>query len=354
MTTLATRENGNGVLAIATETKSAALYTFEQKMELAKTLHSTGFIKGVRSQSDALALMMVCEAQGRHIGEAITRFHIIEGSPTVKAEVMLSDFQARGGRVEWLETNNEICHADFWSDRLHPKRFPIRFKVQDFIDNGDAMAWDKDKREYVIKKNWRNRPGQMMRARACTTGIRAVDPGAIHGFYSDDEMEGLDDRPRLEPIQAYVSSPGSQVLVPASPVQKPRGRDIRVPGQPEGLDIDGRGLVDIIAAAADKLGKPGPHVWADLKNRAVQAGHHTGEVPTKVAAVAAMLVKLYDSSGPMRDWLRTQLAAIEEDALRKAEEAAQAPAPDEGKAAVNSLFPAVPDDLAGREAGYDG
>lgn len=318
-----TQPGGSQGAELSLSAGSRALYTFEQKRELAQQIAESGFIKGAKGPSDVLALMLVCEAQDRPLGEAITRFHIIEGQPSVKADVMLADFQARGGRVKWIRSSATECWADFWHDKLHPEHFEVRFTLQEFIDNGTATTWSKGDQKFYLKGVWTKNPAAMMRARAVSAGVRAVDPGAIYGFYTPEEMSDLDDRPRGNesiPVQAVVVPPPAAApvtvatlptsqAVPVAPsaAQAPRGAsDIPLPGGPaEGFD--GRPVHALVQAISDAGQLALADTYEAIYNRCVQTRLYEGDRPKGRRELCTALDRIYTAH---RDWFRSELAML--------------------------------------------
>src|SRR5579871_4412640 len=68
---------------------------------------------GVQTPEQALALCLVAQAEGRHPASAAQDYHIISGRPAKKADSMLRDFLAGGGKVEWHALSDEIADATF-------------------------------------------------------------------------------------------------------------------------------------------------------------------------------------------------------------------------------------------------
>jgi hypothetical protein len=61
---------------------------------------------GVKTSDQALALMLVAQAEGRHPGSVASDYHIIQGRASLKSDSMLARFQQAGGRVEWHDPTN--------------------------------------------------------------------------------------------------------------------------------------------------------------------------------------------------------------------------------------------------------
>ena len=69
---------------------------------------------GFKSPEEAMAIMLLCQAEGLHPGIAMRDYHVIQGRPTLKADAMLARFQQNGGRVEWLKLSaKHAVEAEF-------------------------------------------------------------------------------------------------------------------------------------------------------------------------------------------------------------------------------------------------
>jgi hypothetical protein len=144
-------------------------------------------------KSQAVALMLLCQARGLHPIEAIQRYHIIEGRPSMRADAMQAEYQAHGGVIRWVRSDAEACEAHF----LHPLHapepgFPVKVTLKELRESGVAAAWDDKKREWTLKKNYKRHPRQMLRARVISEGVRAVLPGVIVGIYTPEEVSDME------------------------------------------------------------------------------------------------------------------------------------------------------------------
>jgi hypothetical protein len=87
-------------------------YTVSDMERIAKAITKSGLF-GIKTVDQALALMLNAQAEGRHPATIARDYDIIDGRPAKKAEAMLRDFIATGGRVEWIELTDQICLARF-------------------------------------------------------------------------------------------------------------------------------------------------------------------------------------------------------------------------------------------------
>lgn len=132
---------------------------------------------GVQNPEQALALCLVAQAEGRHPASAAQDYHIISGRPAKKADAMLRDFIAAGGKVEWHTLDNEKADATF----SHPSGGTVR------IDWTLQRAKDAG----IANPMWKKYPRQMLRSRVVSEGVRTVCPGATSGMYVPEEVQDI-------------------------------------------------------------------------------------------------------------------------------------------------------------------
>ena len=130
---------------------------------------------GINNKDQAVALMLLCQAEGLHPAIAARDYHLIQGRPALKADAMLARFQQAGGSVTWKEYTNDAVTGLF----THPQGGSLE------------VTWTlKQAKEIGIasKDNWKNYPRAMLRARVISEGIRAVFPGCVVGVYTPEEV----------------------------------------------------------------------------------------------------------------------------------------------------------------------
>ena len=159
------------------------------------TLHDLAVFKNPRwftKKEQAVALMLLAQAEGMHPMRAIQEYHIIQGRPAMRTDAMLARFQRAGGKVTWHELNDKKAKATF----EHPQggKVTIEWTIE--------MA----KRAGLLDKqgsNWLKYPRAMLRARVISEGIRTVFPGVIVGIYTPEEVQDF-----AEPVEAQVVENG--------------------------------------------------------------------------------------------------------------------------------------------------
>jgi len=160
---------------------STALVPVDQIERMALAVAKSGLF-GVKTPDQAMALMLVAQAEGMHPAIAARDYHVINGRPTLRADAMLARFQAAGGKVEWGEYTDQRVVGTF----SHPQGGSVR------IEWTTKMAQDAG---LTRNPTWKSYPRQMLRARCISEGIRTIYPGVAIGAYTPEEAEDMAPRP---------------------------------------------------------------------------------------------------------------------------------------------------------------
>ena len=156
---------------------------------------------GFKTPEEAVALMLMAQAEGNHPAKAAQEYHVIQGRPALKADAMLARFQKAGGVVEWEEMTDEEVSAYF----SHPTACPKPVKV-------DWTMERATKAKLTGKDNWQKYPRQMLKARVISEGVRMTFPGVTVGLYTPEEvMQFDDDKSDLHHIAKVMGSDISHV-----------------------------------------------------------------------------------------------------------------------------------------------
>jgi len=138
---------------------------------------------GVKTQNEAIALMLIAQAEGMHPATAARDYHVIQNRPALKADAMLARFQQAGGSVQWKVYTDEQVTGVF----THPAGGTL--EVSWTIAQAKSIG-------IANKDNWRNYPRAMLRARCVSEGIRSVYPGCVVGVYTPEEVEDFKPEPK--------------------------------------------------------------------------------------------------------------------------------------------------------------
>lgn len=163
---------------------------------------------GIQTPDQALVLMAIAQAEGQHPAIAARDYDIIQGRPAKKAEAMLRDFLAHGGKVEWHALTDTEADATF----AHPQGGTARIR------------WDLDRAKVAGlagKEMYKKFPRQMLRSRVVSEGVRTVFPAATSGMYVPEEVreftprEPIDVTPKAD-LDAFAAGPPVRQDAPAS------------------------------------------------------------------------------------------------------------------------------------------
>lgn len=148
-------------------------------------------IMGISTPGDGAVLALTCMCEGITPLEFARTYHIINGRPSMRADMMSAKFRAAGGKVKWIDLGDEgkKAEAEFTFDGQ-------TLKIGYTIDDARAVVGDKvDKAE----SNWKKDRGAMLRARLTTKAVRIMAPELIAGVYTPEELEDITTPPGVAP-----------------------------------------------------------------------------------------------------------------------------------------------------------
>lgn len=184
---------------------------------------------GIQTPEQAIALMLIAQAEGMHPAIAARDYNIIQGRPALKADAMLARFQAAGGCVQWTELSDKRVSAIF----SHAQGGKVE------------LDWTIERAKQAGlggKDMWSKYPRQMLRARVISEGIRTVYPGCMAGFYTPEEVQDMEPI-KTEPLNITPPQSNSE----ASP-DAPQGKS-----EPQSIIAV---IDEITTATGETKGKP--------------------------------------------------------------------------------------------------
>jgi len=175
------------------------LIPFDQTKLMAEAIAKSKLF-GIQTPEQALALGLLCQAEGRHPAEAARDYHIINGKPSLKSEAMLARFQQAGGKVEWHEYGHEAVSGTF----SHPQggSLKVSWTIQDATRAG-----------LTGNPTWKKFPRQMLKARCISEAVRGIFPGVLSGLYAPEEVQ------EFAPVQ--VQTEPEPIQIETQPVSQP-------------------------------------------------------------------------------------------------------------------------------------
>jgi len=165
-----------------------AVIPFGDLERMAQAFAKSGLF-GIKNSDQAIALMLIAQAEGMHPAIAARDYHIVDGRPALKADALLARFQAAGGKVNWDAYTDTEVRACF----THPAGGSAT--VSWTIAQADAAGLTR-------KDNWKKYPRAMLRARVISEGIRTVYPGVSVGVYTPEEIQDFDTKPATRDVEA--------------------------------------------------------------------------------------------------------------------------------------------------------
>lgn len=241
----------------------------ESMLKISEHLFKSGFVKGAKSPDAVFSLMLLCDAQGLHPGNALMRFHVIEGRPSMTAQSLLAEFQSHGGKVRWGEHTDQFVEGWFSHPTLHPEEFYVSFDLKTLVEKGVATTWSEREGKRVLKDNYANWSEDMLRSRVVARAVRSIYPGLALGMYTKEEVMDIVD------AEAEKSGPPRIIDAPAvvrhaatAPPKPPEPDEIRLPGQ----TVDGydrRPYSRVVAFATEAVNAEGKDIGIVVDIKAV-------------------------------------------------------------------------------------
>lgn len=176
-------------------------YSFEEMQFMAASVAKSNLYRGTgfENADQVLALMMLCEADGLHPVNAVRRYDIIKGRPTMKSATIQAEFQAKGGLIRDREVTREGASARF----IHPVHSPAPGELISF-----TIADAKAAGVYDTNPTYKKYPEEMFWWRCVAKAVRRIMPGIMLGINSPEEIQDMEWQPA--PTTVAVVPPPSQ------------------------------------------------------------------------------------------------------------------------------------------------
>lgn len=177
--------------------ESSASVDFDTMQRMSKAVVESGLF-GVKTVAQALSLMMISQAEGRHPALCALEYHIVKGRPTLSADAMLARFQRNGGSVRWLKYTDTEVVGEF----THPQGGSL------------TIDWTMERAKTIglvkADSGWAKYPRNMLRARCVSEGIRAVYPSICTGVYTPEEVKDMGTEAIREVVASKPSIPSEK------------------------------------------------------------------------------------------------------------------------------------------------
>jgi hypothetical protein len=184
---------------------------------MARRVAESRLIPGIDTPAAAFTLMMLCQAEGLHPGQALRRFHIINGRASMRADAIQAEFQRLGGVVYWERSDDLNCTARF----VHPIHAP---------DPGQKIEWTYERAKRARLTNnpaWQSYPRNMLRARVISEGVRMILPGVLVGIYTPEEVSDFGPETTGQTVEVQIV-PSEEPASPSAPAPALGGQKVQV------------------------------------------------------------------------------------------------------------------------------
>lgn len=179
-------ENGTVALAVREERSSIGfagtvqITNLPQLFQLAARLaDAKGFVpKHLLGDANGIAAAILTGIElGLGPMESMRSIHIVDGKPTMAADLMLARAIRAGIKPTWIEQSAKMA--------------ALRLERPGFRAHEHRFTWaEAEAAELTKKDNWRKYPAEMVRARTVAAAMRAYCPDVLgSGVYSPDELE---------------------------------------------------------------------------------------------------------------------------------------------------------------------
>lgn len=171
-------------VSVLTKSSDAALSLYRQVGDPTEFIEKMGGMlagcSAAKSITEGRLMILGCMTTGMDIFSFKRQFHIVEGNLTMKADIMLAKLREAGGSFKWIDS----AQGD------SPEKATIRmFHDGEEFESTYTMKQAAKAELVKSKSNWEKRPGNMLRARAVSEGMKMFRPDIIAGIYTPEEME---------------------------------------------------------------------------------------------------------------------------------------------------------------------
>ena len=240
--------------AIATISKGQLpIQNITDIQQVGKMLAASGMF-GVTNDLAGATMVMTCIQEGISFLDFKRTYHLINGVPSKRADSMLAEFVARGGKYTIKEATSKRAAAIF-------SKGENSLDMEVTYEQALAAEWPLNGKGGV-KDNWRKTPDAMLWARLVSKAVRLLDPGVNAGIYTPEETD--DFTAPAERVEKVVSADVANAIIGKSATSTPI-----VPTAPAAPVVDAE--IVPTPAAAEPAEKPHPVFNAGALARAVNS-----------------------------------------------------------------------------------
>jgi len=153
--------------------------TYGDTVRLSVTLFNSGLLgRDIKSPEGAFAVIVTGAEMGLPAMASLRSIKMVEGKPTLAADLQLGLFKRAGGRSAWRELTDS--RATLWLRHPNGDEHVESFSIE---DARSAQLTGKD--------NWKKYPKAMLRSRVITAGLKSLGFEQMAGVYDPEELQGV-------------------------------------------------------------------------------------------------------------------------------------------------------------------
>lgn len=162
--------------------------TMQDLIQAGQLLAQSGMF-GVNNDAAGFVIAATCQQQRISLLDFRRTYHIVDNSPSMRADAMLAELRKRGGKHRIIENsvNRAAIEIEFEGQSL-----PFSFSMDDAKRTGDCFQKDGK----TLKHNWTKRPEDMLWARCVSRAVRRICPEIVAGLYTPEEVADFSEAPR--------------------------------------------------------------------------------------------------------------------------------------------------------------
>lgn len=168
---------------------------------------------GCANEAQGKVLAMACLAENENPIAIARKYHIINNNLSMKADAMLAELRARGGKHRVVERTSDRAVVE------------VTYDGQTYTE---SLTWEDVQQERYIyakdgslKDNWATPRGrrQMLWARVISEAVRTLAPEIVNGTYTPEETHDFAEEPRttvkvvdVEQLMATTAAKSLEVI----------------------------------------------------------------------------------------------------------------------------------------------
>lgn len=184
-------------------------------------------------------------ATGRELGlsamQALRSVHIIEGKPTLSADLMVALVKRSDACAYFRLIESNGTKAAY---ETHRKGEPSPTRMTYTLEEARAAG-------ALQKDNWRRFPAAMLRARCASMLARAVYPDVILGVYDPDELDAPTGVVEVTTVPSRIEVPVRRVESPRPTTQTAEPAPVEAPAAPAERSEALAAAITAVETAAD-------------------------------------------------------------------------------------------------------